>query len=99
MSPDTRRHRGAHPADQELFGSDQLDKLRGAVSELCWLLSRGYQMTSSLKLVGDRHELRERQRLAVSRAACSEQNRQRRKEHCVSVGQLRDNHVIVDGFN
>jgi hypothetical protein len=56
-------------------------------------------MTSSLKLVGDRHGLRERQRLAVSRAACSEHDRQRRKEHCVSVEQLRDRHVIVDGFN
>ena len=99
MSPDTRRHRGAHPADSELFAPDQLEKLRGAVGELCWLLSRGYQMTSSLKLVGDRHGLRERQRLAVSRAACSEQDRQRRKEYCVSLEQLRAQLVIVDGFN
>ena len=99
MSPDTRRHRGAHPADPELFGQDQLDKLRRAVGELCWLLSRGYSMTASLKLVGDRHGLRERQRLALSRAACSDQNRRRRNEHCVSVKQLRDQEVIVDGFN
>lgn len=56
-------------------------------------------MTSSLKLVGDRHGLRERQRLAVSRAACSEQDRQRRKEHCVAVEELREQQVIVDGFN
>lgn len=99
MSPDTRRHRGAHPADAELFGQGELAKLRRAVAELGWLLSRGYQMTSSLKLVGDRHGLRERQRLAVSRAACSEQDRERRKEHCVSVEQLRYQQVIVDGFN
>jgi len=69
MSPDTRRHRGAHPADKELFGPAQLVKLRVAVNELGWLLSRGYNMTSSLKLVGDRHGLRERQRVAVSRCA------------------------------
>lgn len=56
-------------------------------------------MTSALKLVGDRHGLRERQRLALSRAACSEQDRERRKEHCVSVERLRDQQVIVDGFN
>lgn len=99
MSPDTRRHRGAHPADADLFGPDQLAKLRLAVSELCWLLSRGYKMTSSVKLVGDRHNLRERQRLAVSRAACSDQDRQRRKSHCVVVEQLRDQPVIIDGFN
>jgi hypothetical protein len=99
MSPDTRHHRGAHPADPELFGPDQLLKLRRAVTELSWLLSRGYKMTSSLKLVGDRHGLRERQRLAVCRSSCSEQNKQRRKNHRVSVEQLRDQSVVVDGFN
>ena len=99
VSPDTRRHRGAHPADSELFGPDQLPKLRLAVSELSWLLSRGYKMTSSLKLIGDRHGLRERQRLAVSRSACSDQARQRRKDHCVAVEQLRNQPVIVEGFN
>jgi hypothetical protein len=99
MSPDTRRHRGAHPADSELFAPDRLAKLRRAVSELCWLLSRGYNMTSALKLVGDRHGLRERQRLAVSRCACSDQNQQRRKDHSVSLEQLRNQQVIVDGFN
>ena len=99
MSPDTRRHRGAHPADAEIFAPDQLGKLRQAVSELCWLLSRGYNMTSALKLVGDRHGLRERQRLAVSRCACSDQDRQRRKDHCVPLKQLRNQQVSVDGFN
>ena len=99
MSPDTRQHRGAHPADPELFNTDQLPKLRRAVTELSWLLSRGYKMTSSLKLVGDRHGLRERQRLAVSRSSCSDQDKQRRRDHCVSVERLRNQSVIVDGFN
>jgi len=56
-------------------------------------------MTSSLKLVGDRHGLRERQRLAVSRSACSDQDQQRRKSHCILIEQLRNQPVIVDGFN
>jgi hypothetical protein len=99
MSPDTRRHRGAHPADAELFAADQLAKLRQAVVDLCWLLSRGYNMVSSLKLVSDRYALRERQRLAVSRCACSDQDRQRRKERCVPVGEIQDQPVTVDGFN
>ena len=99
MSPDTRRHRGAHPADAELFHADEIPKLREAVSELSWLLSRGYQMTSALKLVGDRHGLRERQRLAVSRSACSDPDRQRRKDHCVRTENLRNQSVVVDGFN
>jgi hypothetical protein len=99
VSPDTRRHRGAHPADAQLFNTDQLPKLRQASAELSWLLSRGYKMTSSLKLVGDRHGLRERQRLAVSRSACSDKDRQRRMDHRIPVEQLRDQIVIVDGFN
>ena len=70
-----------------------------AVSELSWLLSHDYKMTSSLKLVGDRHGLRERQRLAVSRSACSGQNKQRRREHSISVEEIRNESVIVDGFN
>jgi hypothetical protein len=99
VSPDTRRHRGAHPADAELFAPDQLPQLRRAVDELCWLLTRGYKIASAVKLVGDRHGLRERQRLAVSRCACSDQERQRRKDHCVPVAELRDQPVIADGFN
>jgi hypothetical protein len=99
VSPDTRRHRGAHPADAELFHPDQIPKLRVAVSELSWLLSRGYNMTSALKLVGDRHKLRERQRLAVSRSSCSDQDRQKRMDHSVSVAQIQNESVIVDGFN
>src|ERR1044072_6078686 len=99
MSPDTRRHRGPHPADRELFGEGELPKLRRAVAELCWLLSRGYKMTSSLKLVGDRHGLRERQRLAVSRSACSDGDRQRRSNHRIAVEDLKNQQLIVDGFN
>jgi hypothetical protein len=99
VSPDTRRHRGAHPADAQLFHTDQLPKLRQAVADLSCLLSRGYKMTSSLKLVGDRHGLRERQRLAVSRSACSDEDRRRRIDHRIAVEQLRNQDVIVDGFN
>ena len=99
MSPDTRQHRGAHPADATLFNPEQLPKLRVAVSELSWLLSRGYNMTSSLKLVGDRHGLRERQRLAVLRSSCSDESKQRRQQHRVAMEQLRDQPVVIDGFN
>jgi len=74
-------------------------KLRQAVVDLCWLLSRGYNMASSLKLVGDRYGLRERQRLAVSRCACSDEDRQQRKDHCIPVDQIQGQPVTVDGFN
>lgn len=97
MSPDKRRHRGAHPEDARLFEATRLASLRVAVSELSWLLSRGYQTKSALKLVGDRHNLRERQRLAVSRAACPEENCVRRRASLVE--EVKGGRLVVDGFN
>ena len=67
--PDRRRHRGAHPRDRELFAPERIEDLRRAVGDLSWLLSRGYAPTSSLKIVGDRYDLAQRQRTAVARAA------------------------------
>jgi hypothetical protein len=99
MSPDSRHHRGAHPADKSLFASEQLPKLQMAVFELSWLLSHAYPIGASLKLAGDRHGLAERQRLAISRAACSDESRKRRESHHFEVKDLKGTEVIVDGFN
>lgn len=99
MSPDNRQHRGAHPSDRRLFESAQLSALRRAMSELSWLLSREYALKSSLKLVGDRYGLTARQRLALSRAACSDMSREKRAATCLPVEAARDQHLIIDGFN
>ena len=99
MSPDTRRHRGAHPADKEHFNEKQLAVLCQATAELSWLLTRDYKMASSLKLVGDRYGLVERQRIGVARAACSDQDRRRRQDHCLPIDQLTNQQVVIDGFN
>lgn len=93
------RHRGAHPADQELFGAEALAALRLATADLSWLLSRGYARASALKLVGDRHALRERQRLAVGRAACGDAAREGRQRSCLDPEQMHRRTVMVDGFN
>lgn len=99
MSPDRRRHRGAHPSDEQLFAAERLDALRTAVAELSWLLGRGYQSKSALKLVGDRHSLRERQRLAVARAGCSDEARVARIAREVDASKVEGAELIVDGFN
>ena len=99
MSPDRRRHRGAHPSDAELFAPAALARLRGATDDLSWLLGRGYQTKSALKLVGDRFGLRERQRLAVARAACSEESRARRLASRIEPGDVSGADLAVDGFN
>jgi hypothetical protein len=99
VSPDKRRHRGAHPEDARLFAEEWVAALRVAASELSWLLGRGYQPKSALKLVGDRHRLNERQRLAVGRAACSDESRERRRANCVDERAVEGAELIVDGFN
>jgi hypothetical protein len=97
--PDIRKHRGAHPEDRKLFAEARLSALRCAVGDLSWLLTRDYSIKSALKLVGDRYLLTERQRLAISRAACSDKSRQQRVKTVVSHQDTADQEVIVDGFN
>jgi len=94
-----RRHRGAHPKDQRLFDAALLPTLRGAVADLSWLLSRGYAAAASLKLVGDRFELKERQRLAVARAACSDQQKESRELISLPIESVRGQDLLIDGFN
>jgi hypothetical protein len=99
VSPDRRQHRGAHPEDARLFAPARLGALRTAVSELSWLAGRGYAMKSALKLVGDRHALDERQRLAVARAACTDEQLARRAARRVEPSLIKGERLVVDGFN
>ncbi len=93
------RHRGAHPADVDSFGLKAVPALRSATADLSWLLGHGYARPSSLKLVGDRHELTERQRLAVGRAACPAASEERRAGNRLTNDQMAGKDVAVDGFN
>jgi len=99
MSPDNRKHRGAHPEDRKLFAAEQVSVLRMAVGELSWLLTRDYSLKGALKLVGDRYTLTDRQRLAVARAACSDQSKERRAAALINAAAVADEGLIVDGFN
>ncbi len=95
--PDRRRHRGAHPDDAHLFSEEALPTLRSAVADLCWLLSRGYSSRAALALVGNRHNLTVRQRQAVLRCACSDEQRAERLAR--SARSLPGVPVWIDGFN
>ena len=82
-----------------MFAAERVPVLRRAVAELSWLLSRGYAGKSALKLVGDRHNLTERQRAACGRAACSDERLARRQQSQLPCEQLAGERVVVDGFN
>jgi hypothetical protein len=97
--PDLRRHRGPHPEDPRLFAAAQLPALRAATQELSWLLTRDYASVSALKLVGDRHALQARQRLAVARCACPDAAREERARRELAVQQLAGRELWLDGYN
>ena len=93
------RHRGANPHDDRCFGEEQLDKLKTAVDELSWLLSRGYAMGASNDLVGDHHQLTSRQRLAIARVVCTDEQIVQRQAKRLPVSALKDQTLVIDGFN
>lgn len=91
--------RGAHPRDVALFAPDQLPRLRAAAVELRFLRDRGYSLDAALKLVGDRHQLRERQRVAISRATSESGGAAARAARRVAEGAAAPRVVHVDAFN
>jgi hypothetical protein len=93
------RHRGAHPKDSRLFDAALFPALQGAVADLSWLLSRGYPAAASLKLVGDHFALKERQRLAVARASCSDWQRESREQIRLPLESVNGQDLLIDGFN
>lgn len=63
------------------------------------LLDRGYGERSSLKLVGDRHRLTGRQRLAVLRLACPDRAAAARRKKELPLRELAGRALHVDGYN
>ncbi|MHC4463277.1 MAG: DUF434 domain-containing protein [Planctomycetota bacterium] len=97
--PDKRTHRGPHPADAKIFAPRTIGSLRSAIADFSLLLTKGYAEKSSLKLVGDRFSLTERQRLAIMRSACSDEQLASRNQRCVSIENLARETIALDGYN
>jgi hypothetical protein len=97
--PDLRRHRGADPRDRDSFAESALPTLRLAVEEYSWLLGRSYAALAALSLVGDHHQLSARQRLAVTRVACSDSARSRRRARRLRPDDLARRPIAIDAFN
>ena len=97
--PDRRTHRGPHPQDAKLFSPDKIGDLQLAALDFSLLLTKGYAEKSTLKLVGDRFSLTERQRLAVMRSACSDQQLTSRSRRRIPIENLAGQPVAIDGYN
>ena len=86
--PDKRIHRGPHPADEKLFAREAIGDLQTALADFSLLLTKGYAGKSSLKLVGDRFSLTQRQRLAIMRSACSDGQLASRSRRCLRLKDI-----------
>ncbi|HXI71610.1 MAG TPA: DUF434 domain-containing protein [Verrucomicrobiae bacterium] len=92
-------HRGPAAKDVKLFAASQLPALRAATRDLCWLLDHGYASHSATDLVGNRHNLTSRQRMAVSRCTCSADAVQHRCRLQIPPAELRGRELWLDGYN
>ncbi len=97
--PDKRIHRGPHPADAKLFAPAAIANLKLALADFSLLLTKGYAEKSALKLVGDKFSLTERQRLAIMRSACSDQQLKSRRHRQVELADLAGRSIAIDGYN
>ena len=95
----TNRHRGPHPKDEQIFADHHFPNLAAALKDYCLLLSKGYTPNASMKLVGDRFQLVDRQRLLVTRCACSDSQRESRQANELQPSELAGQTLHIDGFN
>jgi hypothetical protein len=90
-----KQHRGLGPKDENAFNRTNLPRLKAAVYDLSWLLSRGYAAKAALELAGNHYQLSARQRLAVAHAAHDGSER----KAPLPPDALEGRELIIDGFN
>ncbi len=94
------RNRGKNTGDDTLFASEkQINKLRSAVQDMKYLLTREYPEKATSELVGNRYRLKTRQIQALRGASASERQLHNRKRKELEVSDLAGKTVYLDGFN
>ena len=95
-----KRNRGKNSGDERLFGVPVMKaRLQEALSDMHYLLSRGYAERSSLAICGNRYRLNARQQQALLGMSASEEQITRRKKRSVALTELSNQQVAIDGFN
>ena len=97
--PDRRTHRGAHPEDARLFAPAHHPTFRRAMEEYAYLLSREYAEPPARGIVGNHHNLTQRQRMAMRRSCCSDQSLAHRRRTSVSLDRCKPGPIGIDGYN
>lgn len=98
MSSETR-NRGKQSNDDKLFSEKWKPIFTKAIDDLSFLYTRGYGEKSALQLVGNRYQLNVRQQKALGRISEAQQDIELRKSKELSIDQLANEKVAIDGFN
>lgn len=94
------KNRGKEASDDTLFGTEKIQlKLKEAVTDLSYFLSRGYGEKATLALVGNRYRLNSRQQQAVRGMSASQNQIEDRKSKEIQSSDLEGKEIAVDGFN
>ncbi|WP_338767156.1 DUF434 domain-containing protein [Bernardetia sp. ABR2-2B] len=104
--PHSQKHRGANPKDYAAFAEKNISNLKLATSDLSWLLSNGYSQKASLKLVGDKFSLTDRQRKAINAASAEKESLELRKRSEIEINldvnsdfKNLNSTLVIDGYN
>ncbi|GGG23545.1 hypothetical protein GCM10011344_25370 [Dokdonia pacifica] len=96
----TTRNRGKEGRDDLLFGDPKMQyNIKEAVTDISYLLSRGFSEKSSVQLVGHRYRLNARQQKAVQGMSAATKQVIHRKTTRVFINQLKDQTLVIDAFN
>lgn len=94
------KNRGKEASDDVLFGTLKIQlKLKEAVADMRYFLSRGYGEKATLALVGNRYRLNSRQQQAVRGMSASQNQIEDRKSKEIEIQNLTGKEIIIDGFN
>jgi len=95
-----KRSRGKQSNDDKLFGHSKAKaKFKDALHDYGFLLTRDYGQKSSVQLVGNRYRLNARQQQALMNMGASQAQIASRRSKSLSIQELKDKTLIVDGFN
>jgi hypothetical protein len=94
------KNRGKEASDDDLFGTEKIQlKLKEAVTDLSYFLSRGYGEKATLALVGNRYRLNSRQQQAVRGMSASQSQIENRLSKEIQSSDLEGKEIAIDGFN
>lgn len=85
--------------EYETYFKKELDKLKLASEDACYLLNRGYRVKTATMFVQQHYMLSEPQRLAIARSLATDKDIELRKKKELSKTECKGKEVYIDGFN